>query len=104
MCKRRLGNEIVGRSVGKLRERVGRQRRNDEQVGTCEMDVEVLPRRPPSQGRKGLSADEPLGPRRDQRDNLVPALDEEPNQLAGLVGGNSHGNPHKNASHKPILP
>ena len=76
MSKRSLGDEIVGVSTGELGKCVRRQRRDHEQVGLGEVDIEVLRGRPPRQRKKGLGAHEPLSPRRNERHHLVTPLDE----------------------------
>ena len=64
-------SEVVGEPVGELRERVRGARRDDEQVGAGQVQVEVLAGRPARERGEGLGADEPLGAGRDERDHLV---------------------------------
>ena len=56
-----LGEEVVGEPVRQPRERVRRQRRDDEQVGVLEMRVRVVALRLASEREEGLGRDEPLG-------------------------------------------
>ena len=90
--------------MGELREGVRGQRRNDEEVGSRQMRVQILRRRAPCEGEEGLRTDEALGPGGDERDDLVPALDEQPDELTRLVGGDSPCDTHEHAGHTRILP
>ena len=99
MCEGSLGDEVVGVSVGELGERVRRQRRNDEQIGAREVNVEIVSRRAARKREKGLCANKSLRPGRDERHDFVAPLDEQANQLAGLVSSNAPGNSDENASH-----
>jgi hypothetical protein len=60
MGERSLRDEVVGQSLRQLCERVRRQRRHDEQLGACEVRVEILAGRPSRQREEGLRAHEPL--------------------------------------------
>ena len=94
MRERGLGDEIVRQAVGELRERVRGQRCDDEEVGPGQMCVEILSGRAPCEGEEGLRADEALGPRSDERDDLVAVLDEQADELPRLVGGDPTGHAH----------
>jgi len=61
MRERRLGEDVVRDPMRKLRERVRRARRDDENVGACQMEVDVVLGRAPSKGTEGLGGDEALG-------------------------------------------
>ena len=101
--ERRLGEEVVGEAVRELRERVRGARRDDEQVGARQVEVEVLRRRAPRERREGLGADEALGARRDERDHLVPVLHEQARELARLVGGDPAGDAEEDPAHLLIV-
>jgi hypothetical protein len=102
--KRRLGEDVVGEPVRELGERVRRARRDDQQVGAREVEVDVVPRRTARERSKRLGGDEPLGVGRDEGNDLVALLDEQPAQLARLVGGDAAGHPQEDAGHARILP
>ena len=51
-----------------------------------------------------LLADEALGAGRDERDHLVPGLDEEARQLARLVGRNAAGDAQEDTAHAQSVP
>ena len=104
MRERRLGEEVVGEPVRELRERVRRARRDEQQVGARQMKVDVVAGRPARKRAKGLSADEALGPGRNERHDLMPAPDEEPANLARLVSGNPPRDAQKNPSHQEMMP
>ena len=53
---------------------------------------------------KRLLGDEALGAGSDQRHHVVPVLDQEPAQLARLVGGDAAGDPEEHARHTEIMP
>ncbi len=104
MCERSLGEDVVGEPVRELGERVGRAGRDDEQVGARQMEVDVVSRRTPRERAKRLGGDEALGARRDERNDLVALLDEQPAQLARLVGGDAAGHPQEDAGHARMMP
>jgi hypothetical protein len=97
--ERCLGDDVVGEPVCELGERVRGQRRDDEEVGTGEMEVEVVRGRAPREREERLGPNEPLRSARDERDHLVAALDEQPHQLARLVGGNPTGHADEHPGH-----
>jgi hypothetical protein len=97
--ERELGEHVVGEPVRELRQRVGRQRRDHEQVGLDEVRVE-LPRLLSARQRlEGARGDEPLRLRRQHRRHLVPGLDEQACQLARLVGGDPTSHPEHDPGH-----
>ena len=54
--ERRLGEDVVGEAVRELRERVRRARRDEEQVGAGQMEVDVLAGRPARERAERLGA------------------------------------------------
>ncbi len=104
MRQRSLGQDVVGEALCELGERVGRARRDDEEVGAREVEVDVVARRPPRQGAKRLLGDEALGAGRDERDDVVAVLHEQTAQLARLVGGDATRHPQQDAGHARIVP
>jgi hypothetical protein len=99
MCERCFGDEIVGEPVGELRQSVRGQRRDDEQIGSCQVRVEIVAWSPASKSEERLSTDETLGSRGDERDNLVAGLDEQTDELARLVSGDPTGYADEDPSH-----
>ena len=97
--ERRLGEDVVGEPVRELRERVRRARRDEQQVGAREVEVHVLGRGPAGERAEGLGGDEALGAGRHERHDVVPALDQQTADLAGLVGGDAPCNPKQDAGH-----
>ena len=59
--ERRLGEDVVGEPVRELRERVRRARRDEQQVGARQVQIDVVGRRPARERAEGLRGDEPLG-------------------------------------------
>ena len=104
MGERRLGEDVVGEAVREARERVRRQRGDDEQVSPLEVRVGAVGSRPPSERLERLAPHEPVRTGRDERDHFVPLLHEEPRELASLVGGDATGNAEQNPRHGDILP
>ena len=104
MRERRFGDEIVREPVRQLGERIRGQRRHDQQVGVCQVNVEVRAWGPPGQGEEGLGPDEALRAGSHQGEDLVSTLHEQANQVAGLVGGDSTGDSDQHSSHAGILP
>ena len=103
MGENRLGEHVVGEAVRHARERVRRQRRDDEQIPAPEMRIRILARRPSRERREGLGRDEaPRGGGQD-RFHLVPGPDEQANERAGLVGRNPAGDSEQDARHAPSL-
>ena len=105
MRERRLGEDVVGEPVRELRERVRRAGRDDEQVGARR----GAGRDPRPAGRRASAAkvsarDEALGAGRDERDDLVAVLDEQPHELARLVGGDAAGDAEEDSRHGRIVP
>ena len=104
MGERSLGEDVVGEPVRELGERVRRAGRDDEQVGARQVEVDVVSRRTPRERPKRLGGDEALGARRDEGNDLVALLDEQPAQLARLVGGDAAGHPQEDAGHARMMP
>ena len=100
----RLGQDVVGEPVRELGQRVRRARRDDEQVGAREVEIDVVPRRPPRERAERLGGDEALGARRHEGYDLVALLDEQPAQLTCLVGGDATGHAEKDARHAEMMP
>ena len=92
MRERGLGEHVVREPVGELRERVRGQRRDHEQVGARQMRIRIVVRRSPCECMERLGANEPLRTGCDERDDVVPALDEQARELARFVSGDSTGN------------
>ena len=99
MRERRLGEDVVGEPVRELRERVRRARRDEQQVGARQVEVDVLAGGPARERAKRLGGDEALGAGRHERHDVVPGLDEQAADLAGLVGGDAAGDPEQDAGH-----
>ena len=85
VSERRLGRQVVRQPVSELGERVRRAGSDDEQVAARQVRVQIVAGGPPGEREKSLGPNEPLGAGRDERHDVVPALDEQPRQLAGLV-------------------
>ena len=100
MRERRLGHQVVGETVRELRERIRRRGGDDEEVGSGQVRVGILGRRPAGQGREGPRPDEAVSPGGHERDDIVPALDEQPDEVAGLVRRDSAGHTEKHPRHK----
>jgi hypothetical protein len=101
VSKRRLGQHVVSLPVRKLRKRVRRARRHDEQIRALEMRIEIVRLSATRERKEGLASDELLRPARRQRHNIVPRLDEKPNELASLVRRNPAGYSHQDVRHAP---
>ncbi len=67
MREHRLGEDVVGEPVREPRHRVGRQRRDDDQVGALEVRVRIGRRRRAGERVERLGGDESLGPTGRQR-------------------------------------
>ena len=107
--ERSLGEDVVCEPVRELRQRVRRQRRDHEQVGPLQMWIWIVRVRIGGSGlarerEEGLGADEALGAPRRQRQHVVAGLDEQPHELAGLVGRDAAGDPEQDARHRLIVP
>ena len=102
--ERRLGQHVVREPVRELRERVGRARGDEQQVGLREVEVDVVAGRPPRERPERLRGDEPLRAGGDERHDVVAGLHEEPADLAGLVGGDAAGDPEQDPSHEQMMP
>ena len=63
------------------------------------MEVEIFRRGPPRERTERLLGDEALRAGRDQRDDVVPFPDEQPAQLARLVGGDSSRHAEEDPRH-----
>ena len=103
MRERRLGEDVVRDPLRELRERVRGARRDDEQVGVLEVWIQILARGPPRERVERLRGDELLRAAGDERHDVVPRLDEQPRQLAGLVGGDAAGDAEENTGHTPVI-
>jgi hypothetical protein len=104
MRQRGLRDEVVREPVGELGECVRRRRRDDEELGTRQMRIRILTRRAPCEREERVCANKAFGVRRDERDDVVAALDEQPHELAGLVRGDPACDADQHASHDAILP
>ena len=104
MGQRGLEQDVVGEPVGELRERVRRARSDGEQVGPGQVRIRVVAGWTAGEGGEGLRADEALRAGRDERDHLVPALDEQAGQLTRLVGGDAAADAEQDAAHARSLP
>ena len=100
----RLGERVVGETVRQARHRVRRQRRDDEQVGALKVRIRIGRRGRAGERVERLGGDESLGTARRQRQDVVPGTDEEPDDLARLVGGDAAGDPEDDARHRHSLP
>ena len=104
MRERRLGEDVVGEPVRELRERVRGARRDDEDVGARQVEVDVVAGGAPRERRERLGRDEALGAGRHERHDVVPVLDEQPAELARLVGGDPTRHSQEDAGHRKRLP
>ena len=104
MRERRLGEDVVGEPVRELRHRVRRARRDDQQVGARQVEVDVIAGRAPREGAKRLGGDKALGAGRDEGHDVVALLDEQPAELARLVGGDAARHPQQDAGHPRMMP
>ena len=77
--------------------------RDDEQVGSRQVRVELTWRLPPCQRLEGVHADEPLGLGGQDRRHLVARLHQQPAELTGLVGGDAAGDAEDDAGHPELL-
>ena len=90
--------------MGELRQRVRGQRRDHVQVGAGQMGIEVVPRLAPGEREERLSAHEPVGPLGHERNDLVAAADEQPDELTRLVGGDAAGHPTRTRATATLCP
>ena len=104
VCERRLRQHVVGEPVRELCERVGGAGCDDQQVGASQVEVDVVRGGTARERSKRLGGDEALSARRDQRDHVVTALDEQAADLACLVGGDASRHPEQDAGHGQIMP
>ena len=104
MRERRLGEDVVGEPVRELGQRVRRAGRDNEQVGACQVEIDVVSGRPARERAERLGGDEALGARRHEGYDLVPLLHQQPAQLACLVGGDAAGHAEKDAGHAQMMP
>ena len=84
--ERGLGEEVVREPVREPREGVRREGGDDERVGVLEVRVRVGRRVLARERPERLGRDEPLGPARHDRRDVVPGPHEQPDELARLVG------------------
>ena len=104
MRKRGLGDEVVSEPVCELRKRIRGQRRDDEEIGAGQVGVEILGGRAPGEREERVGPDEPVRAGRDERNDLMPALDEQAHEVTSLVGGDPTGDADQHSSHAGILP
>ena len=97
----RLREHVVGETVRHARERVRRERRDDEQVPVPEMGIGILARRSPRERDEGLARDEPLCARGENRLDLVSRPHEQADERACLVGRYPAGDAEQDARHAP---
>ena len=95
----RLSEGVVGEAVRELRERVRRERRNDEQVRLGEMRIEVARGLAARKRLERVRRDEALCVGSEDRRHLVSRFDEQTHELAGLVGRDAARDADENASH-----
>ncbi len=69
------------------RERVRGERRDDERIRILQVRVRICRRRPARERPERLGGDEPLRSAREHRRHVVTRADEQPDELARLVGG-----------------
>ena len=103
MREHRLGEHVVGETVRDARQRVRRQRRDDEEVPAPEVRIGIVTRWPARQSPEGLGRDEPLRAGGQHRFHLVSGANEQANERAGLVGRNPAGHSEQDARHAPSL-
>ena len=97
-------SRLSDEAVRELRQRVRGAGSDDEQVGARQMQIQVLAGRPARERHERLGTDEALGAGRDERDHLVPGLDEQARELAGLVRRDAPGNPEQDPAHLSLCP
>jgi hypothetical protein len=66
--------------------------------------VQVVGRRAPRERVERPRAYEPVCFGRDEWEDIVAAFDEQPNELARLIGGDASGHPDEDPGHGTILP
>ena len=103
MREHRLGEHVVSEPVRHARKRVRREGRHDEQVPAPEMRIRILTGRTPCQRDKGLARNEPLGPRGENRFDVVSCPYEQAHERARLVGRYPAGDSEQDARHAPSL-
>ena len=99
-----LGEHVVGEAVREARHRVGRQRRDDDQVGALKVGIRAGGLFAPRESMERLGRDESLGPARRQREDVMPRTDEQPDDLACLVGSDAAGDPEDDPRHGSSVP
>ena len=67
------------------------------------MGVEILSGRAPREREERVGADR-VHAGRDERNDLMPALDKQAHKVTGLVGGDPTGDADQHSSHAGILP
>jgi hypothetical protein len=102
--QRRLGQEVVGQPVREPGQGVGGQRRDDQEICALQVRVRITARLRPREGMERLRGDEALRPAREQRLHIVSRLDEQPDELAGLVGRDAAGDADEDPRHAHIVP
>ena len=77
---------------------------DDERVGVLEVRVRVGRRMLARERPERLGRDEPLGPARHDRGDVVPGSDEEPDELARLVRRDAAGDSQEDPRHGHSVP
>ena len=103
--ERGLGQEVVGEPVGEPRHRVRGQRRDDEQRRR-RSGADTGRRAAPSARapRTSRAATNSSAPARDDRRDVVPGADEQPDELTGLVGGDAARHADEDSRHGHSVP
>jgi hypothetical protein len=99
VCEHRLAQDIVRKSVRHPRERVRRQRCDDEEIPATEMGIGVGARPLSGERVERLGRNEALGSGRDHRFHLMPRSNEQADERARLVGRYPAGHSEQDARH-----
>ena len=102
--ERRLGQHVVGQSVGEPCQRVRCERGDQQQVGALQVRVRVGGSFPARQRVEGLGGHEALGACRRHRQHVMPIPNEQAQHLARLVGGDAARDAEDDARHRHIVP
>ena len=103
MCEHGFGNDVVREPVRHARERVRRQRRDDEEVPVPKVRVRIVTRRTSRERPEGLGRDESHRAGGQDRLDLVSRPDEQANERARFVRRNPAGDSEQDARHAPSL-